>query len=160
MSEVFNSPFELGVRMVYILLSLYPRKADLQKLVYLDYATIYSEDLGGPSSLHTPVPMRGGEYICKRGVIEEGLYIMSLRSLVEVSYDSTGVYYSAGDNSPSLIGLIGGDYSEKLLSSCDWVAKHFGNFNGKELSIIFNNKSLTWGAEFSTPISKVALNDN
>ncbi|MDF7628999.1 threonine transporter RhtB [Erwiniaceae bacterium L1_55_4] len=153
MSEVFNSPFELGVRMVYILLSLYPRKADLQKLVYLDYATIYSEDLGGPSSLHTPVPMRGGEYICKRGVIEEGLYIMSLRSLVEVSYDSTGVYYSAGENSPSLIGLIGGDYSSKLIASCDWVAKNYGGVDAKDLALIFNRKSLTWGAEFYNPIS-------
>lgn len=153
MSEVFNSPFELGVRMVYILLSLYPRKADLQKLVYLDYATIYSEDLGGPSSLHTPVPMRGGEYICKRGIIEEGLYLMSMRSLVDVSYDSTGVYYSAGENSPSLIGLIGGNYSSKLISSCDWAAKSYGDCDASELALIFNSKSLTWGAEFYNPLS-------
>ena len=39
----------------YLLMSMYPRKADLQKLVYLDYATIYSADFQGPSSLHTPV---------------------------------------------------------------------------------------------------------
>jgi hypothetical protein len=151
MSEVFNSPFELGIRMVYLLLSLYPRKADLQKLVYLDYAAIYSEDLGGPTSLHTPVPMRGGEYICKRGIIEEGLYIMSMSSLVEVNYDITGIYYSAGDNSPSLIGLIGGSYSSRLISSCEWVAKNFGDLNVDELSSLFNKKSLIWGAEFSTP---------
>lgn len=151
MNDVFNSPFELGVRMVYLLLSLYPRKADLQKLVYLDYAVIYSEDLGGPASLHTPVPMRGGEYICKRGIIEEGLYIMSMRSLIEVSYDATGVYYSAGDNSPSLIGLIGGDYSSRLISSCEWVTKNLGDLNIDELSSLFNKQSLTWGAEFSVP---------
>jgi len=33
MNNLFNSPFEIGVRMVFLLLSLYPRKADLQKLV-------------------------------------------------------------------------------------------------------------------------------
>lgn len=43
----FNSPFELGVRMVYLLNSLQPAGADLQKLVLLDYAVVYSDDLGG-----------------------------------------------------------------------------------------------------------------
>ncbi len=73
MSKVFNTPFELGVRMVYLLMALYPRKLDLQRLVYFDYAAIYSADLNGPESLHTPVPLRGGEYTSRREVIEEGL---------------------------------------------------------------------------------------
>lgn len=55
----FNSPYELGVRMVYLLNSLHPAGADLQKLVLLDYAIVYSNDLGGPPSLHTPVPYSG-----------------------------------------------------------------------------------------------------
>ena len=41
----FNSPFELGVRMVYLLNSLQPIGADLQKLVLLDYAIVYSDDI-------------------------------------------------------------------------------------------------------------------
>lgn len=32
----FNSPFELGIRMVYLLQALAPKGADLQKLVLLD----------------------------------------------------------------------------------------------------------------------------
>ena len=47
----FNSPFELGIRMVYLLNSLQPTGADLQKLVLLDYAIVYSHDLDGPPSL-------------------------------------------------------------------------------------------------------------
>lgn len=139
----------MGVRMVFILLSLYPRKADLQKLVYLEYATVYSEDLGGPISLHTPVPMRGGEYICKRNIIEHGLHLMSARSFIDVTYDSTGIYYSVGENGPALVGLIGGSYASQLISSCEWVARQFGNLSVNDLSSLFDNKSLIWGAEFS-----------
>lgn len=65
-SEVFNTPFELGLRMVFLLNALHPRKADLQTLMYLDYAVIYTGDLNGPPSLHTPVPLRGAEYISRR----------------------------------------------------------------------------------------------
>ncbi|EKN3986322.1 ABC-three component system middle component 2 [Yersinia enterocolitica] len=150
MNNIFNSPFEMGVRMVYLLLSLYPRKIDLQKLVYLEYVTVYSEDLGGPTSLHTPVPMRGGEYICKRDIIERGLHLMSARSFIDVTYDSTGIYYSAGENGPALVGLIGGTYASQLLISCEWVARNFGDFGINELLSLFDKKSLTWGAEFSS----------
>ncbi|WP_354690429.1 ABC-three component system middle component 2 [Phytobacter sp. RSE-02] len=150
MNNLFNSPFEMGVRMVYLLLSLYPRKVDLQKLVYLEYATVYSEDLGGPTSLHTPVPMRGGEYICKRDIIEQGLHLMSARSFIDVTYDSTGIYYSVGDNGPALVGLIGSSYASKLNASCKWVATTFGDFSLDELASLFDKKSLTWGAEFTS----------
>lgn len=45
--DLFNTPFELGLRMVYLLFALRPGGADLQKLVLLDYAIVYSEDVGG-----------------------------------------------------------------------------------------------------------------
>ncbi|MDK4745471.1 threonine transporter RhtB [Leclercia adecarboxylata] len=150
MNNIFNSPFEMGVRMVYLLLSLYPRKIDLQKLVYLEYAAVYSGDLGGPSSLHTPVPMRGGEYICKRDVIKRGLDLMSARSFIDITYDSTGIYYSVGENGPTLVGLIGGAYALQLHKSCEWVARSFGDYSINELLSLFDKKSLTWGVEFSS----------
>lgn len=46
--ELFDTPFELGLRMVYLLFALRPNGADLQKLVLLDYAIVYSHDVGGP----------------------------------------------------------------------------------------------------------------
>ncbi|WP_368840580.1 ABC-three component system middle component 2 [Pseudomonas guariconensis] len=58
---MFNSPFELGIRMVYLLQALMPHGADLQKLVLLDYAIVYSADLNGPSSLHTRVSVTRGD---------------------------------------------------------------------------------------------------
>lgn len=83
---VFNSPFELGIRMVYLLQALLPYGADLQKLVLLDYAVVYSADLNGPSSLHTPIPFRGSELMSRRELIEQGLYLMSTRGLVTATW--------------------------------------------------------------------------
>ncbi len=80
-TRVFNSPFELGFRMVYLLSAMRPGGADLQKLILLDYAVVYSGDLGGPDSLHTPVPYRGSELLSRRTLIEQGLHLMSSRGL-------------------------------------------------------------------------------
>ena len=148
MNEVFNTPFELGVRMVYLLMALYPRKVDLQRLIYFDYAAIYSSDLGGPDSLHTPVPLRGGEYASRRAVIEEGLYLMASRSLVNVDAGSSGISYSLGENGPALVGLIGGEYPRALYQRCQWVAKTLGDKDDKSLENMFGTRSVLWGAEF------------
>lgn len=148
MSEVFNTPFELGVRMVYLLMALYPRKVDLQRLVYFDYAAIYSADLDGPESLHTPVPLRGGEYTSRREVIEEGLYLMAQRSFVDVEASPSGISYQLGQNGPALVGLIGGEYSRDLYNRCQWVASVLGDEDDKALERLFGVRGSLWGAEF------------
>jgi len=146
--KIFNSPFELGVRMVFLLQSLHPGKVDLQRLVYLDYASIYSADLGGPPSLHTPVPLRGGEYISRREIIEEGLYLMAARSFVDVDATGSGIVYSLGENGASLTGLLGNEYSRSLLNCCEWTSSRFGSLTDKELETVFDKHGLLWGAHF------------
>ena len=148
MSEVFNTPFELGVRMVHLLMALYPRTVDLQRLVYYDYAAIYSADLGGPESLHTPVPLRGGEYASRRAIIEDGLYLMASRSFVEVTASPLGIMYQLGENGPSLVGLIGGRYSKELVHRCRWVVSTLGEKTDSQLEEIFDTRGVLWGAEF------------
>lgn len=133
--------------MVFILLALYPRKADLQRLVYLDYAAIYSEDLGGPPSLHTPVPLRGAEYLSRRELIEAGLYLMASKGLVDVGANDQGIWYCAGENAASLISLIGGSYGKELQERCKWVAQEMAELGDDGLKDAFGHRSLYWGAQ-------------
>lgn len=144
----FNSPYELGVRMVYLLNSLHPAGADLQKLVLLDYAVVYSNDLGGPPSLHTPVPYRGGEYLSRRDLIAQSLYLMSTRSLVAVAMDETGITYSAGANARSMVGALMSPYLRELEQRCEWAAATFSQVSSRDLTSSFAEKGHLWGAEF------------
>lgn len=134
--------------MVHLLMALYPRKIDLQRLVYFDYAVIYSADLDGPESLHAPVPLRGGEFTSRREVIEEGLYLMAQRSFIEVCASEDGITYQLGENGPALVGLIGGEYSRELSKRCKWVASTLGDKDAKNLDNIFGKNGFLWGAEF------------
>src|SRR5688572_15522249 len=96
--------------MVYLLRALGPSGADLQKLVLLDYAVVYSGDLGGPLSLHTPVPYRGAELMSRRELIENGLYLMSTRGLVGARLADDGITYEAGPTSLALVGSLTSRY--------------------------------------------------
>ena len=144
----FNSPFELGVRMVYLLNSLQPAGADLQKLVLLDYAIVYSDDLGGPPSLHTPVPYRGSEYLSRRDLIAQGLYLMSTRGLVAVAMDETGVTYFAGDSARTMVGGLTSPYLRELEGRCRWAAATFTTLSSRILTERFAQQGHLWGAEF------------
>ena len=145
--ELFNTPFELGLRMVYMLFALRPGGADLQKLVLLDYAIVYSQDVGGPASLHTPVPYRNAELFSRRERIEQGLFIMSTRGLVDVVLDARGMTYVAGPSSFTMVGSLSSKYWRDLQERCVWVAERFGLANSTELLSLFAESGHLWGAE-------------
>lgn len=144
--ELFNTPFELGLRMVYLLFALRPTGADLQKLVLLDYAIIYSKDVG-PSSLHTPVPYRNAELFSRRERIEQGLYLMSTRGLIDVVLDDRGMTYVAGESSFTMVGSLSSKYWRDLQERCVWAAERFGRASSNELLSLFGENGHLWGAE-------------
>ena len=78
----FNGPLETGVRSLAILTAAFPMAMDLQRLVEMDYLVVHSEDARGPSSLHAPLPLRAGELLVRRGLIESGLKLMVRRGLL------------------------------------------------------------------------------
>lgn len=146
----FNSPLELGIRMVYLLSAIYPERADLQKLVLLDYAVVYSGDFGGPISLHTPVPFRGNELYSRRDHIQTGLHAMSAKGLVGASFDENGITYFAGEHARTLIDSIGTVYANELMDRCSWAAAEFGQIDSITLTERFNALGHRWGAEIES----------
>jgi hypothetical protein len=143
----FNSAFELGLRMAMLLLALRPGSAYLQKLVLLDYAMVYSADLGGPPSLHTPVPQRGNELFSRRGRIQQGLYLMSSKGIVDVAFPDEGILYAAGPTCRSLVTALTCDYFRELELRAAWVATAFGNSTIEELTDRLELEGRRWGAE-------------
>lgn len=143
----FNSPFELGLRMVYLLSAIGSGGADIQKLVLLDYAILYSLDLGGPKSLHTPVPYRGTEVMSRRELIQQGLYLMSTRGLVGARIDETGITYVAGPSARTMTGALTSVYFLELEQRCQWAAKEFASTDSAALTSTFAENGHRWGAE-------------
>lgn len=149
----FNSAFELGIRMAFVLQALRPKVADLQKLVLLDYALVYSADLDGPSSLHTPVPQRNSEVFTRRDRIEEGLYMMSVKGVVVAEYDSEGIVYLAGPRCRQLVHAFTSKYARELEARALWVAKTFGDVTSEDLTRRFDREGRRWGAEIGDLLS-------
>jgi hypothetical protein len=144
----FNSPLETGIRTVAVLVASYPRAHDLSRLVQYDYLTVHSADADGPPSLHPPLPLRSGELLVRRGLIEAGLRLMMSRRLVQITAETRGLLYSAEDVAGAFFGSLRSSYIRDLCERAQWVADTFDGLSTEELDAIVKRLFEAWTTEF------------
>ena len=144
----FNSSLESGVRALTILSSIYPKSVDLQRLVDFDYLVVHSGDANGPESLHAPLPMRAGELLVRRGIVESGLLLMMSRGLIERVTVENGFEYMAGEMANSFVNSFFSPYLLKLKERAQWVVSKFGTVTDEELQQITKHFFDKWTMQF------------
>lgn len=144
----FNSALETGVRALVILVEAYPAAYDLQRLLYFDYLVVHSQDADGPESLHPNTPLRNGELLVRRGVIERGLLLLVSRGLVERHADIDGISYRASDEAAPFLDCLQASYSQALRARAQWVVDQFGSLGDGVLKSYFDARFERWTREF------------
>jgi hypothetical protein len=148
MATPFNSPLETGVRSLSVLAALFPKALDLQHLVDFDYLVVHSGDAGGPESLHAPLPLRSGELLVRRRLIESGLLLMISRGLVERITSTAGIQYVATDNAGAFLSALNSPYLARLKRRAGWVADTFGDATDEELRTVTGRFFEEWSTQF------------
>ncbi|WP_424450059.1 ABC-three component system middle component 2 [Pseudodesulfovibrio tunisiensis] len=145
---VFNSPFEAGMRSLVVLNATYPNSIDLHRILQFEYLIVHSADIGGPESLHPPVPLRSGELLVRRGLIESGLQLMLSRGLIDRVLGENGIEYMATDSSEPFIRSLSSPYILKLVGRAEWVAETFMFYSQSEMSALMKMSFDRWTSEF------------
>jgi len=144
----FNSPLETGVRSLVILNAVFPNSLDLQRLVNFDYLVVHSSDAGGPESLHAPLPLRSGELLVRRGLIEKGLILMMSRGLISREPTLSGIQYVAADAANPFLEALNSTYMFKLKERAAWVAERFHDATSDEISNTTRSFFNDWATQF------------
>jgi hypothetical protein len=144
----FNSALETGIRTLTILVASYPRAHDLGRLVQYDYLVVHSEDANGPASLHPPLPLRTGELLVRRGLVEAGLRLLMSRSLVSRSLGAGGVHYRAEEAAGAFIDNLKASYLSELRERAEWIVATFDPLEDAELSALVKRFFSAWTTEF------------
>lgn len=148
MSSPFNSPLEVGMRVLMILVESFPMRLDINRLVLLDHGLLHSADLGGPESLHPAIPVRVGELGMKRQRIEDGLHVVIRAGLAEMSTEDSGIEFSANESSESFLKLLESDYAHTLHARAHWVVEELSTVNDALLRERMREISSHWSEEF------------
>lgn len=144
----FNSPLETGVRSLAILVAAYPATLDLQRLVEMDYLVVHSGDANGPESLHAPLPLRAGELLVRRGLIEKGLLLMMSRGLVQRIPKVDGINYLAGEAAAPFLASLTANYMLQLRDRAQWATTRFAGVPTEEISRITSRFFERWSSQF------------
>jgi hypothetical protein len=148
--KLFNTPLELGLRALFVLKYLYPRSADIHKLIYFDYLLIHSGDvLEGPTSLHPPKPFRSAEILVKKEILEKGLELMISKELIKVVFDAKGITYQATEMTNPFLSYHESNYSKRIDYNAKWLVEEFGNYGEEELNQFMSENIEKWGGEFT-----------
>lgn len=129
----FNTPVEVAVRVLNVLAEAYPQALDIGKLVVLDHVLLNTADLGGPSSIHPPLPARVSQLAVKRPVIQQGIRVLLKARLVEPQAGDDGIEYIACEDSQYFLDLLSTPYALKLADRSRWTIENFGTSTTAEM---------------------------
>lgn len=144
----FNSPLETGFRALAILVAAFPVGFDLQRLVEMDYLVVHSGDADGPESLHAPLPLRAGELLVRRGLIEKGLLLMMSRGLIQRNSNADGFSYLAGETASPFMASLTAEYTRHLVERAEWVVGRFEQVPTEEVRRITHSLFEKWSSQF------------
>jgi hypothetical protein len=144
----FNSPLEAGIRAVAILAAAYPRSFDLQRLIAFDHLLVHTGDIGGPASLHPPVPLRSAELLVRRKLIERAMLLMMTRDLVSREVGLGGIRYTAGENAVPFLAAVQSDYVKALQERAYWLVDQLGEMPDSEFRALMRRLFDHWIEEF------------
>jgi hypothetical protein len=146
----FNGPLEAGVRAVAVLCAAHPQSFDLQRLIAFDYLLVHTGDIGGPESLHPPVPLQSAELLVRRKLVEQALLLMMTRDLVRREARPDGIRYTAGENAVLYLQALRSQYLVALKERAEWLVKALGKCTEAEFRAVMHRFFDRWVEEFQS----------
>jgi hypothetical protein len=146
--RTFNSPIETGIRALILLAESYPAQIDLQRLLEYDYIMVHTGDVDGPPSVHPALPLRSGELLVRRELIERGLMLMISRGLVTRHATQDGFFYQAEDDAGPFLDALDADYLTELKDRATWVVDRFHEMTDQDIRLLLTRVYDQWSREF------------
>lgn len=147
--NVFNSPQEIGFRLLFILNGIFPQSIDINRLGIYDYFLLNSADFpNGPDSLHPPIPHRSSQILLKPLIIRNAILLMQSKELIDIEFTENGIRYKSNKLTKRFIELQENSYAQKLYELSNWINNQFSKFSDDNLNVFVKNNIPNWGGEF------------
>ena len=149
-NKVYNSNFEIAIRILVILLNLPFKRSSTYKLMVLDHISLNTYDVGGPASLHAPIPNRGVQIYSRKEILNESIKLLISKDLITLNPTKNGLDYEITENGINYLTYFESKYFKQLKDKVEWTSEKFGNFSDNELKTYVNQNLSKWGEEFMT----------
>ena len=124
---------------------------DLQRILEFDYIMVHTGDVDGPPSIHPALPLRSGELLVRRELIERGLSLMISRGLISRHATASGLIYRAEDDAGPFLDSLTAEYLDELRNRAAWVVDRFREMSDHDIRIMLTRVFDQWSREFQVP---------
>ncbi|EIU3496897.1 hypothetical protein APA46_15280 [Pseudomonas aeruginosa] len=121
--DLYNSPVEIGARIILLLAGL-AREVDLDELIFLDYAAIYSSDFQGEASLHPVLLNRLAELVRRREIFPGAIKLFTAKGLMTSRVDEHGVRYFITTAGSEFAANLTTEYHSGFRRHVSWVEEN------------------------------------
>ncbi|CAL2087962.1 ABC-three component system middle component 2 [Tenacibaculum sp. 190524A02b] len=149
-NKVYNNTFEIAIRVLVILANLPLKRSSIYKLMVLDHISLNTYDVGGPASLHAPIPNRGVQIYSRKEILNESIKLLISKDLISLVPSINGLLYEIANNGINYLSYFESKYFNQLKDKVEWTTKKFGNFTDEDLKTYVNQNLSKWGEEFMT----------
>lgn len=142
MNELFNTSFELSLR-VLIILNIAQVRLSVDRIVAYDFISIYGLDFGvSESNLHGNNAYRFSEYTTKRVIIAQAIRDLVLRGHVVPHCSKGGFSYSISPTGKTFCSSLNDDYATSFTQIVQNTVASFSNYSDRKLIHIINSYAL------------------
>ena len=142
MNNIFNSPFELSLR-IMILMRVRKSRVTVDWLSCLDFVTTYGKDFGiSEFNLHGDNEYRFSEYAAKREIIGIAIKELVLRGYISPHCNKSGFNYSITPSGIKLCEVLNDDYAENYEKIAEKAISYFADYTERKLMNCINQKAI------------------
>lgn len=133
MTEVFNTVFEVSLRILCIL-NVVETPISLEQILCLDFFSIYGKDFGYCEfNLHGDNNFKYTEIASHRFLIKKGLQNLVLQRYIDVTFNSSGIFYGISTKGTEFQQKMNNNYSIELSNILKDLISVMGNKSDIEL---------------------------
>ena len=142
MNSIFNSPFELSLR-ILILMKIKKSRVTVDWLSCLDFVTTYGKDFAvSEFNLHGDNDYRFSEYAAKREVVGIAIKELVLQGFVNPHCNKNGFNYSITPSGIKLCEVLNDDYAENYERIAEKAISYFADYTERKLMSCINQKAI------------------
>lgn len=142
MSEVFNSSFEISLRML-IILNTVQRRLSIDRIAALDFISIYGKDFGvSENNLHGNNEYRFSEYASKREIVSQALKKLVLIGYITPHCNKGGFNYSISKKGTLFCESLNDKYAESFTDVVKRANLQFFEYSDRKLIHCINEYAI------------------
>lgn len=142
MTDVFNTSFEVSLR-ILIILNTVQTRLSIDRITALDFIAIYGKDFGvSEYNLHGDNDYRFSEYTSKREIVSQAIKELVLRGYITPHCNKSGFNYSVSKNGTTFCESLNDKYAEDFTAIVKKANTLFLEYSDRKLIRCINEYAI------------------